>query len=85
MNLHKQLGLSSCCPPGQPAVLHGKNFNVGYCKQTFRPNTFILAMLIGTIEFCHFIPLSVTLTLAGGHKVSTEQNLLASFSCILFN
>ena len=37
-------------------------------------------MFIGTYGFYHFIPLSVTLTLAGGHKVSTKQNLLASFS-----
>ena len=34
-------------------------------------------MFIGTISFCHFIPLSVTLTLAGDHKVIVKQNLLA--------
>ena len=27
-------------------------------------------MLMGTIDFYHFTPLSVILTLAGGHKVS---------------
>ena len=33
------------------------------------------AMLIGTIDFYHFIPLLLTLTLPGGNKVSTKQNL----------
>ena len=32
----------------------------------------------------HFIPLSLTVTLHGGYKVSTKQNLLASFSHTLF-
>ena len=41
-------------------------------------------MFIGTIDFCHFIRLSLTLTLPWGHKVSAKQNLLASFSRILF-
>ena len=36
-------------------------------------------MLVTTINLCHFIPLSLTLTSAGGHKVSTMQNLLATF------
>ena len=40
-------------------------------------------MLIGTVDFYHFIPLSVNLTVAGSHKVSAKQNLLASFSCTL--
>ena len=41
-------------------------------------------MFIGTIDLYHFIPLSLTLTLAGGHKVSAKQNIwlhvLAQFS-----
>ena len=37
---------------------------------------FELAMLKGTIGFYHVIPLYVMLTLALGHKVSTNQNLL---------
>ena len=41
---------------------------------------FFLAMLIGTIDLYHFIPFSVTLTLAGSHKVSTNRNPLPSFS-----
>ena len=40
-------------------------------------------MFIGTIDFNHFIP--VTLTLSGGHKVNAKQNQLAWFSCTLFN
>ena len=35
-------------------------------------------MLKGTIDFYNFTPLLQTLTLAGGHKVSTKQNLLAT-------
>ena len=45
----------------------------------------IPAMYIGTIDFWHFIPLSVALILAWGHKVSIKQNLLTSFSPKLFN
>ena len=32
-------------------------------------------MLLDTIDFYHFIPLSLTWTLAGDHKVSAKQNL----------
>ena len=35
----------------------------------------ILAMLIGTIDVYHFIPLSVTLALAEGYKGSAKQPL----------
>ena len=42
--------------------------------------TFIPAMLVGTIDLYHFVLLSLSLTLSGGHKVSVKQNLLASFS-----
>ena len=51
----------------------------------FSANFFIHAMLIGTIDFYRFITLSLTLTWAGHHKGSAEQNLLASFSRTLFN
>ena len=64
---------------------HGKNFNVGHYTQTFQPNFFTPAIHIGNIDFYHFIPLSLTLTLCGGHKVNTVQNLLASFSHTLFS
>ena len=42
-------------------------------------------MLKGILDFYHFIPLSVSLALAGCHKVRTMQNLLASFSRTLFS
>ena len=61
------------CPFGQLAVLRGKLFNVGHYTYIVQP------MHIGTIDMYHFILPSQTLTLAGGHKVSTKQNLLASF------
>ena len=41
-------------------------------------------MFIGTIDFYHFKPVQVFFTLAGGHKVSAKQNLLALFSHTLF-
>ena len=37
-------------------------------------------LMMGTINFYHFMSLSVTLTLAGGHKFSGKQYLLVSFS-----
>ena len=45
---------------------------------------FIPAMLIGTIDIDRFIPLLVTLTLAGCYKVRAKQNLVATFSSTLF-
>ena len=43
--------------------------------QTIQSNFSIPAVVIGMIDFCHFIPLSLTLTLPGGHKHSTKQRL----------
>ena len=51
-----------------PATLHGTSSNVKHYIQTLLLNLFILAMLISTIDFYHFIPLSVTLSLAGGSE-----------------
>ena len=51
------------CSSVHLSVLHGKN--VGHYTLTFRPSSFIPAMLTGTIDLCHFLALSVTLTLAG--------------------
>ena len=45
--------------------------------QNVQQQFFISAMLIGTIDLYHFIRLSLTLTMPGGHKVSASQNLLA--------
>ena len=60
--------------------MSGKNFNIGHYMQIVLPNVFIPAMLTSTIEFYHFILLSLTLTLPVGYMVSTKQNLLASLS-----
>ena len=68
-----------------PSVSCGQNFNVRYYTQTFQPDSFIHAMFIGTIDFYQSVPLSMTLTLAGGHMVSTKQNFLALFARMLFN
>ena len=68
------------CSSGRPSCI---SKTLGY-TQTVQPVLFIPAMLIGSIDFYHFIPLSLTLTLGGGHKISTKQNLLASFSRTLF-
>ena len=55
-----------------PAILHGQIFDVGHYMQTVGPNLFIPAMLLGAIDFYHCMLLSLTLTLPGGHKVSTK-------------
>ena len=77
--------MSCICQTGQPAVIVARSFNTGQQAQTFQPNFFMPAMLIDTIDFYRFRPFSLTLTLAWGHKISTVQNLLASFSCTPFN
>ena len=80
---HMDLCIKSCLA-SRLASIHGKNFNVGQNMQSVQPNFFIPAMLIDTIDCYHFLPLLLTLALPGGHKVSGKQNLLASFSWILF-
>ena len=42
-------------------------------------------MLLGIVDFYHFIPLSVAVTLGEGYTMSRKRNLLASFSCTLLN
>ena len=58
---------------GQLVVLVWQNFQVRYYKQTFQSISFVPTMLVGTIDFHHFIPLSLTLIVPGGHKVSAQQ------------
>ena len=36
-------------------------------------------MNIGTVDIYHFIPVSLTLSLLGGHKVSAKQHLWSHF------
>ena len=43
----------------RPAILIGKNLYAGHYTQTVQPDFFIPAMLVGTSNFCHFIPLSL--------------------------
>ena len=72
---------SSIYLSGWPAVLHGKNFDIGYYMQTVtvQPNLIIPAICIGSIDLFHFILLLQTLTLPWGHKINVKQNLLPSF------
>ena len=71
------------CSFSWPAVLLSKNLNVGHCSQTFQPNFSYLPMLIEAIDFCYFIPLSLTLT--RDHKVNVKKTLMASFCGTLFS
>ena len=48
----------------------GKNFRLGHHMQIFQPKSCMPAMLISTNDLNHFIPLSATVTLAGGHRFS---------------
>ena len=66
--------------PGRSVAFHGKNSNIEHYTQTVKPNVFVPTMLLGTVDFYHFILFSLTLTLPGGHKVSAKRNLLALFS-----
>ena len=63
--------ISCVCPPGWMGILISKNLNFGYCALSVQPD----------FSSYHFIPLSLTLALAGGHKAKGKQNMLASFSC----
>ena len=57
-----------------------KTYNIGLCTSFYTKFFFIPAMLIGTTDFYHFIPLSLALTMAGNHGVGGKQNLFSSFS-----
>ena len=74
---------AGCCLSICPPVLCGKNFTLHLpCKllsQTFMPT-----MLVGTIDFYHFIPLSITLTLTGGHRLAQSKIFWLHF-LMLFN
>ena len=68
-----------------PSVLCGRNLHVQHYTQTFKPDLFMLAMLIDIADLYPSIPLSVTLILAEGHNVRGQQDLLALFIPTLFN
>ena len=63
------------------SVLCGKDFNMDLSMQTCQSNSLMPAMLIGTIDLYHFMPLSVTFALAEGHRKAKnrKQNLLNLF------
>ena len=44
--------------------------------QTVQPNFFISAMLICTIDFYHFVPLSLTLTFRRGHLIRMKFDVV---------
>ena len=62
-----------CCPAD---CLAWQNFNIGYCMQTFQSDSFILVMIMGTIDF-YIFPLSVTLAMTG------SQRSAESYTCSL--
>ena len=53
----------------------GKIFNVGHYMPTVQPNYIVPAMLIGTINFYHFILFSLTLTMPGGSQGQRKVKL----------
>ena len=60
------------------SILCVKSFSIKPYIQTFQANSFIPAALLGTINFCHFIPWSVASIMAYNHKVSRKQNIRAT-------
>ena len=75
MNLFNEL-CSSAYSPVRPFVHHAwQNLNVEHYIQTVQP-FFISALCIDSFGGYHFTPLSLTLTLPGGHKVSAKHTLL---------
>ena len=61
-------------PDGWPlSVLRSKKFKVGHYVQTLQPSSFIPVMLMGTVDFSHFMPLSVGVTR------SAQSDMLACF------
>ena len=73
---------SACWPAGHLAWQ--KLVTLDITRKLFN-HFLMLPMSVGTIDFYHFIPLSLTLTSTGGRKVSAKQNLLALFSRTLFD
>ena len=67
------------------SCLAWQNFKIEDNTQTIPPNFPINAMLIGTIDFHHFILISLTLTLPGVTKSTQSKtywlHFLTHFSC----
>ena len=79
--IHMNIICNKFCSSGHMSVSFG--INIGHCMQTFQPYLF-MPCLKALLTSIHSIPLCMTLTMAGGHKVSAKQNLLASSSCTFF-
>ena len=73
MDLYNQ-SRNAGLPAVRPSVLRGNTFYVEHYSQT------IFSYLPSTMDVNRSIPLSVTLTLAGGHKVNAKGKLLMLFS-----
>ena len=76
--------MSRVCLAGLPAGILTWQSQHWTLYANFSAKFSIYAMLTGIIGFYHFMPLSLILTFSGGHMISTEQNVLSSFSLILF-
>ena len=73
------LKISSVCLAGQLSCLARQKLNVEHFSQNFLLNYFIPAMVTGTIDLYHVIPLSVALVLTEVHKISRRQNCWVRF------
>ena len=79
MDLCNELSLSGW----SAGKLPGKNVYTGHYTQTFQPIFFIPTMVTGTMDFCHFILLSLTLIWGRGKgrvEGVTRLRFLAHFS-----
>ena len=64
--------MSRVCLAGKPTSYMAKALTLNITRKLFNQIFFIRAILLGTTDFCHFVLLSLTLTLPGGHKVSAK-------------
>ena len=62
--------MSHVCLVGYPSCLAKTLY-----RKTMQPNLFIPARLIGTIDFCHLTPFSLTLTFAGITRSAQTKSL----------
>ena len=67
------------CLASQPAILRGKNFNAGHYNASRSTQFFIASMFIGTIDFYHFMQISLTLTLPGVTKSTRSKTYWLHF------
>ena len=75
--LHMDLSNESHSSVRCPSFLCDINFDFGHYEQIFHLNCFVPVKSIGASDRYLFVPRFVKLALAGGHKVSGKQNVLA--------